>query len=140
MQEQQCRIEKLRIAVVGSRIFNEYNYLHRKLTDLLWEIVDYWGDELPLEIIIVSGGARGADSIAEQWAKEWGYQTMIFSAEWDKYGKSAGYRRNQQIIDASDVVIAFWDGTSKGTKHSIDIATKQGKPIFIFSDWVNESS
>ena len=126
----------MRIAVVGSRTFNDYNYLHERLTGLLWDLVESQTGSLPpCTFSIVSGGARGADSIAEQWAKAWGYEIIVFLADWDKYGKSAGYKRNQQIVDCADVVVAFWDGESKGTKHSIDLAVKQNKQVLIYTDW-----
>lgn len=95
------------------------------------------GLRIPFFVIseIVSGGARGADSLAERYAQENDIQLTVFPAEWDKYGKSAGYRRNHQIIDYADVVLAFWDGQSKGTKHAIELAEKQNKPVFIYTDW-----
>lgn len=132
-------LQMINIAVVGSRSFNNYNYLHSKLTGFLWDLLDQHTRELPPgpAITIISGGARGADSIAEQWANAWDYPIKIFPAEWDKYGKSAGYRRNIDIVDNCDMLIAFWDGTSRGTKHSIDIAEKQGKPVIIFKDWTD---
>lgn len=79
----------------------------------------------------MSGGAKGADSLAERFAKENNIETMIFPADWDKYGKNAGYIRNKDIISNSDIVIAFWDGKSKGTKISIDLAKQSSKILFI---------
>jgi hypothetical protein len=126
----------MRLGVVGSRTFNDYSYLHKKLTGLLWDLMEPQTGELPPSAFsFVSGGARGADSIAAQWAKAWGYEMFVFPADWDKYGKSAGYRRNKDIVDYADIVVAFWDGKSKGTQHTIDLATKQGKPTYIFMDW-----
>ncbi len=55
----------------------------------------------------------------------------IFIAEWDKYGKSAGYIRNRLIVQESDMIVAFWDGKSKGTKHSIDQATLKKIPLLL---------
>lgn len=125
----------MKVAVVGSRSFADSTYMHDKLTGILWDIVDHWGNDLPLDITIISGGARGADSLAEQWAKKWGYETNIFPAEWDKYGKSAGYKRNELIVQECDILVAFWDGESRGTKHSMDLAVKYNKPVFKFTDW-----
>ena len=78
------------------------------------------------EVEIVSGGARGADSLGEQYARERGFKLSVFRAEWNKYGKSAGYRRNEQMALYADAVVVFWDGVSKGSKHMIDIAMRQG--------------
>lgn len=108
----------MKIAVIGSRSFNDYGLLKETLASL--EISE-----------IVSGGAKGADSLAEQYAKEANIKTLIFKPDWAKHGKSAGFKRNVDIISNSDMVVAFWDGESKGTKHSIDTAEKQGKKVLI---------
>jgi len=111
--------------------------MRKKLTEVIHGLIAYNGKALVFPITIISGGARGADSLAEQFAQEYSYVVKIFHAEWDKYGKSAGYRRNIDIVNNCNLLVAFWDGTSRGTKHSIDIATKQGKPVIIFKDWTN---
>lgn len=77
--------------------------------------------------VVISGGARGVDTVAVDTAKALGIPTMVFPAEWDKHGKKAGYMRNELIVAAADMVVAFHDGTSKGTQHSIDIAKRMGK-------------
>ena len=76
------------------------------------------------EIEIVSGTANGADKLGEKYANDNGYPIKQFSANWDKYGKSAGYKRNAQMADYADTLIAFWDGKSRGTKHMIDLAKR----------------
>ncbi|MBR6510109.1 MAG: DUF2493 domain-containing protein [Clostridia bacterium] len=83
------------------------------------------------EIIIVSGGAKGADAIGERYAKENGFAVEKYPADWEKYGKSAGPIRNKQMAEISDYVICFWDEKSKGTKSMIDYAKKLNKPIKI---------
>lgn len=110
----------MKVAVIGSRTFKNYS--------LLRETLDNYYPQISL---IVSGGARGADSLGEKYAKEEGIQTLIFKPEWDKYGKSAGMIRNKYIIDNADLVVAYWDGLSKGTKDSIDYATKLNKKLNI---------
>ena len=109
-----------RIAVVGGREFSDYVLLAEEL-------------QRHMPFILVSGGARGADSLAERFANKHGLRKLIFEADWNKYGKSAGYRRNVTIVEHADLVIAFWDGKSKGTKHTIDIAEKKGVPSNIVS-------
>ena len=81
------------------------------------------------EVEIVSGTAAGADTLGERYAQEKGYEVKKFPAQWDLYGKSAGYKRNQQMAEYADGLIAFWDGKSKGTKHMIDIANKMGLKV-----------
>lgn len=80
---------------------------------------------------VVSGLARGVDTLAILYCKKYNLPWMEFPAEWDKHGKSAGYIRNQQMADYADALIAVWDGESRGTKHMIDIANKQGLKVYI---------
>lgn len=80
---------------------------------------------------IVSGGARGVDLMGEYYAKEHNIKVVKFPADWDTYGKSAGYRRNYEMGVYSDMLLAVWDGKSKGTKHMIDIMNKLNKAIFV---------
>jgi nucleoside 2-deoxyribosyltransferase len=81
--------------------------------------------------VVVSGGARGVDLEAEGAARARGLAVQIFPADWDKYGKRAGFLRNQQIVDAADTVVAFHDGVSRGTLHTIGLAKAAGKPVRI---------
>lgn len=111
----------MKVGIIGSRNFNRVDILIDSLNLL----------RLPDNSIIVSGGARGADSMGEQWAKSNSFQTLIFPANWDKYGKRAGFLRNEDIIKNSDIVVAFWDGVSNGTRHSLGLAKKYKKPTFI---------
>lgn len=83
------------------------------------------------DIKIVSGGAIGADKLAEKYANENKYEKIIFKPDWKRYGNGAGAVRNREIINEADIVIAFWDGESKGTKNSIDIAQKYNKKIIV---------
>jgi predicted Rossmann fold nucleotide-binding protein DprA/Smf involved in DNA uptake len=115
----------MKLAVVGSRDFND--------RQLAFQVLDKIHTHNNIEQI-VSGGARGADSIAAEWAKTNSVDLLEFLPEWDKHGKSAGYKRNVLIVRAADVVLAFWDGVSKGTKHSIDIAGQQGKKVYVVKD------
>lgn len=109
-------MRKFSIAVVGGRDFNDYPRLCEK-------ILHYVNEVCPNEPYrIVSGGAKGADSLGERFADEHGVEKKIFPAEWDKYGKSAGYKRNKTIVAHSDFVIAFWDGKSRGTENTIHLA------------------
>ena len=114
----------IKVIIAGTRDFNDYDYLKKN--------VDYFLQDFnPNKIEIVSGNARGADKLGERYAKEHNLPVKLFSANWDKYGKRAGYLRNQEMADYSDMLIAFWDEKSKGTKHMIDIAKKQGLTVIV---------
>lgn len=117
---------KVKLAIVGSRGFQDY--------DALVEFIDRIIKENDYEVTeVISGGAKGADRLGELWARTRGYPIIIYQAEWDKYGKSAGFRRNYDIIQRCDIVFAFWDGESKGTKHDLELAEKFGKQIFLYN-------
>ena len=77
---------------------------------------------------IVTGGARGPDTIAEHWAKRHNLEWICYLPQWDIYGKRAGMIRNCEMIDFCDVLISFWDGTSTGTLQAIEYCQKQQKP------------
>lgn len=81
---------------------------------------------------VISGGAKGVDTLAIQYAKKNHIKYQIYIADWNKYGKKAGFLRNTEMANNSDALIAVWDGVSKGTKHMIDIAQKQGLKTFIY--------
>lgn len=110
------------IAIVGSRTFNDYSLLERYM-DTLCKGRDFTA--------VVSGGARGADSLGARWAMERGLELIELKADWKKYGRSAGFRRNHDIINTCDECVAFWDGQSHGTKHDIDLCNEQGKKVHI---------
>jgi len=112
----------MKLAIIGSRTFNDYNKLKTILEPYRSKIT-----------LVVSGAAKGADSLGEQWAKEFNIQTLIFPADWNKHGKRAGFIRNEDIIKNCDVCIAFWDGVSKGTGHSLSLCEKFNKPYKIIT-------
>lgn len=80
---------------------------------------------------IVSGMAKGADTCAVEIAKSAGFELMEYPAQWETYGKSAGYRRNTEMAAIADVLVACWDGKSRGTKHMITTMKNLGKPVHI---------
>jgi len=105
----------VKVIIAGSRNFMDYK--------TLCNVCDYMLQNQN-EIEIVSGTAKGADELGERYAKDKGYGVKQFPADWDKYGKSAGYKRNEEMAKYADALIAFWDGHSKGTGHMIDLAKK----------------
>ena len=119
----------MNIGVVGSRTFDDYPLLDKTLDDIVEEIQSTCRVEKEEPITIISGGASGADAWAEIYAVKHKYELRIFEAEWNKYGKRAGPLRNKQIVEASDVIVAFWDGKSAGTKNTIEEAGKRGSGV-----------
>ena len=109
----------MNVIVAGSRTFDDYRLLRYKLDQIL-------ANKLP-DVVIVSGGARGADTLGERYAQERGLPVKQFPADWDTYGKRAGYLRNEEMAGYADALVAFWDGSSNGTRHMIDLM--QGKPV-----------
>ena len=123
-------MNKVFLLVVGSRGITDYAYVRDYLDNFIRE--NYLG----YRINIVSGGARGVDSLAERYADERCYEKVIMPADWHKYGKSAGYRRNEAMhrfiaLQENKHVIAFWDGVSKGTAHNFELAKIYGNPIVV---------
>jgi len=109
------------IAVVGTRRFKNYDYFKKVMDRFLSNYVNP---------TFVSGGADGADSLAERYAKEHNIPIKVFPADWS-IGKHAGFLRNKTIWENSDLGIAFWDGSSKGTSHSFDLSKKMNKRLYI---------
>lgn len=104
----------MKVAIIGSRGIT----------------VDRLGDYLPPDITeIISGGARGVDTCAAAYAKAYHIKLTEFLPQYEKYGRSAPLKHNLQIIEAADLVLPFWDGTSRGTKFVIDHCRRMGKPI-----------
>ena len=117
---------KKKVAVIGSRIFDDKKRLYDVLTKNR--------DRIKL---IISGGAAGADTFATMWATDYGIPYLVFPALWrdpdtGEFNKGAGFKRNRKIIEQCDVVVAFMvKGGSPGTRHSIQIAEQLQKPIKI---------
>lgn len=107
----------MKLAIIGSRSLADYD---------IAPVVDALQ---PAEI--VSGGAKGADSLAEQYARQKGIKATIIQPDYQKNGRAATFIRDRQIADAADMVLAFWDGKSHGTGYTIDYARKHGKTVKI---------
>ena len=109
-----------KVIIAGGRDFSDY--------ELLLEKCDYYLTE-KTNVEVVSGGAKGADILGERYAKERNLPLKIFLADWVTLGKRAGFVRNKEMAEYADALIAFWDKTSKGTKHMIDIAKEKGLSV-----------
>lgn len=110
-----------KVIVAGSRSLTDHLLVTDKL-DKLFENKDL------KDIEIVSGNAPGADRLGEDYAKNRKCDLTIMPASWSKYGKSAGYRRNEKMAKYADACVVFWDGGSPGSKHMIETAKKAGIP------------
>lgn len=113
----------MRVAIVGSRDYPAPEAVRRFVADL--------AAKYP-EAIVVSGAARGVDSIAASAARAHSLEVIEFPADWAGRGKRAGFERNVKIIEAADRVVAFWDGKSRGTRHSVDLASAMEKPLYVY--------
>lgn len=92
------------------------------------------GDYLPAETTeIVSGGAKGVDTLARKYSESHGIKLTEFLPDYKRYGRGAPLKRNLQIIEYADMVIAFWDGKSKGTKFVIDNCKKLKKEVRVYN-------
>lgn len=112
--------EYFRVIIAGGRDFNDYLLLRTKCDNILA------GKTTTHRIIIISGAARGADNLGEQYAHEKGYTIEKYPADCNTHGKAAGVIRNAQMANSADALIAFWDGHSHGTKSMINIARNKG--------------
>lgn len=115
----------MRLACIGSRTWTNYEFIERILRQ---QQNIYQNGSL----VIVSGGAKGADFLAEKAADYLHINKTIFLPDWEKYGKSAGLKRNELIVKDCDAIFAFWDGRSNGTMHTCRLASAAGKPVTIF--------
>lgn len=109
----------MKTIIAGSRDFDNYELVKETLLEHN-DITE-----------IVCGCAHGADSLGEKFALEHGIPIKRFPADWNRYGRSAGYRRNEQMAAYAERLIAFWDGRSPGTKHMIDLAKKAGLKVSV---------
>lgn len=112
-------MEVKRVVIAGSRIYNNYDEAKNYIDFCISRIKTQY------TLVFVSGGCKGADLLGERYAIDNGYIIEKYDAEWEKYGKSAGPKRNYQMSQIGDYFICFWDGTSRGTKSMIDYAKKQ---------------
>ena len=112
--------KKISVIVAGSRNVTSYHHIAGHL-DLLFA---KWDNAEPGagDVEIVSGTARGVDQLGEKYARRNGLECKKFPADWDRFGKSAGYKRNEQMAEYADALVAFWDGCSRGTRHMINLA------------------
>ena len=111
----------MRTIIAGSRNITDYNVLLQAI------------QECPFSIsTILSGTARGVDKMGERFAVEQKIPLEKYPADWNKYGKSAGYKRNELMAEKAEALLSIWDGKSKGTKNMINIAKIKGLKVYIY--------
>ena len=111
-----------KILVAGSRYFDDYEVAKAYIDMCLSDLND------GRSFTLISGGCRGADRLGERYAREHGWEIEQHLPDWDQYGRSAGPRRNQTMVEVADYVICFWDG-GRGTKSTIAYAKRMKKPL-----------
>lgn len=126
----------IKIIIAGSREFNNFDILDKESVKIIKQFKSEGYNTSRSNITIVSGTARGADRLGEEFAHHYGLYLHQFPAQWNLHGRVAGYIRNKDMTRyASDselgILIAFWDGTSKGTKHMIDLANQFELKVFV---------
>lgn len=114
----------MKLAIIGSRGFTDYDFLKKNVSTFL--------ERNSLTCThIVSGGAKGADTLGHRYALEHQLEMIVFRPDWKQFGKRAGFIRNTEIIENADIVIAFWDGSSNGTKDAVDKAIALNKRTIV---------
>ena len=111
----------MKVIIAGGRDFDNYELL-KEFCDNIIKDDDYE---------IVSGNAKGADKLGENYSKERNLKLTLFPADWNKYNKAAGMIRNIEMAEYGDMLIAFWDQKSRGTKNMIDTAKKLGLVVTV---------
>ena len=131
-------MNEIKVIIAGSRTYKDYTTLS-DIVDYIFRQYLYKKGFKQENIEIVCGKAKGADTLGETYAKSNNFQICYFPADWENYGKSAGYIRNKQMAEYASykkgygALIAFWDGKSKGTKHMINITKECGLKVFIYN-------
>lgn len=121
--EEKNTFEDFKVIIAGGRDFNDYNSLE--------ESCDFYLSQMHKRITIISGAAKGADTLGEQYAKARGYLIDSHPANWDGYGKRAGFIRNEEMAMVANALIAFHDGQSRGTASMIELAKKHNLKVAV---------
>ena len=118
-------MKEFKLIVAGGRDYMDYEHLSR----VLFAMAD--NEFADIKVSIVSGMAKGADALGVRFAREYGIKLYEFPADWNTHGKSAGFRRNQEMARFADGLLAFWDEASRGTAHMIDCMRFTKKPVHV---------
>lgn len=104
----------MKLLIVGSRTITDF------------DISPYIPDDTDL---IISGGAKGIDTVGERYADEHNIEKLVIRPQYQRYGRAAPIKRNEEMVDLADAVLAIWDGCSKGTEYTLNYAEKKGKNL-----------
>lgn len=121
----------MRVIIAGSRSFDDYGLL----CEVMYQLFAHRGPGTPPnygDLIVVSGDARGADRLGIRWAEDRRVPVYKYPADWDRHGKAAGMIRNREMAANADVLVAFWDGESRGTKNMIHEAAHEGLEVHVY--------
>lgn len=110
----------MKTIIGGSRTITDYETFERSMLEVPWEVTE-----------IISGGAKGVDTMAERYAREHNIPFTIYTANWARDGQSAGYKRNVVMAENAEALVAIWDGKSRGTNHMITIATNKNLKVHV---------
>ena len=111
----------MKVVIAGSRDIIDYSILLKAIKGCPFQITE-----------VISGRARGVDTLGEKYAEDYGLKLHLFPADWKKYRNAAGPIRNAQMADLADAVLCVWDGVSSGTKDMMNQAKKRGLPLYVF--------
>lgn len=114
----------MKVIIAGGRDFDDFPRMIKTCDKIL-------ANQESVEI--VSGTANGADKLGESYAKARGHPIKRFPADWERFGRSAGHRRNAEMADYGDALILYWDGKSKGSGGMLEIAKKRGLKIRVIN-------
>ena len=111
----------MKVVIAGSRDITDYDILLKAIKECPFQITE-----------VISGRARGVDTLGEKYAEDYGLKLHLFPADWKRLGNAAGPIRNAQMADFADAVLCVWDGKSPGTKDMMNQARKRGLPLYVF--------
>jgi len=117
--------DEMKVAIVGSRSITDHFFVKT--------LFDYFVYIFGKPTKIISGGARGVDSFADEFANINNIELQVFRPNWAQYGKKAGFIRNEDIIKNCDICLAIWDGESHGTKHDLELCKQYKKDLVLFN-------
>ena len=116
----------MKVIVAGGRDFNDEDYMIESINSLIGTGV------IPEPFTLICGMAKGADLLAHSILSDNDFPIEEYPADWNKYGKSAGFIRNKEMADAGDCAVIFWDGLSRGTANMISLMRNRNKPVYVF--------
>lgn len=128
---------EVRIAVVGTRSFRDYGRFCRELGACIEAMCQERGSR---NVVLVSGGAEGPDQMARRYAAERRLRLIEYTPNWQAHGKGAAFIRNKQIVNAAHALVAFWDGLSRGTAHTLDCARQRDIAVHIVSTQATDAA